>query len=45
MVRGEPKAIKLKGEIVQKRLQKYYILSGTLPAKVAESAPGKQFES
>ena len=35
-----PKAIKLKGKTVQKRLQKYHILSGPLPpAKISGSAP------
>ena len=35
-----PKAIKLKGKILQKRLQKYYILSGPTQARGQDFAKG-----
>ena len=34
------KTIKLKRKIVQNRLQKFYVLCGTPPAKMSGSAPG-----
>ena len=40
---GAFKAIKLKRKIVQKRLQKYPILSGIPPAKISQSAPATIF--